>query len=441
MKLTKNAMMRLAKLTLAQASVGDLRVRIEASAQGNTRFALGGPTTGGDVERLTVAVTANQGSKSATAKGSATDEAGLLALVQRAEAMAAVAPDDPEHMPPLGATTYAKSKRRDAATAAMGAPQRDALVAAAVGAAAKQGVQASGFVSHRSDVVVVADRAGLLAADESTSVSMTTTCRTAAGGSARRAFVSHAVKGLDGAALSTDAAQWAKRSNAPTAMDPGTYTVVLAPAAVAELLDFLVDALGSRAATEGRSVFSAPGGGTMLGERLFAPTVQLFSDPTHPRYPAAPMADSGVPQTRTEWIVDGRLHALRAGRYWADRAGVPLRPRPSSIHLAAGEAAGDLMALVGQVDRGVLVSRFWYSRMLQRRSLTVTGMTRDGTFAIEKGKIARPIKNFRYNDSPLTMLSRLAVAGAASRTLGERVTVVPPLVVDGFHFESLSDAT
>jgi len=107
--------------------------------------------------------------------------------------------------------------------------------------------------------------------------------------------------------------------------------------------------------------------------------------------------------------------------------------------MSAG-GSGDLQALIGQVDKGILVSRFWYNRMLSRRTLTVTGLTRDGTFLIEKGAIARPIKNFRYNDSPLTMLSKLAAAGTPVRTGGDRVTVVPPVIVDGFHFESVSDA-
>ncbi|MBL4685590.1 MAG: hypothetical protein JKY37_13430, partial [Nannocystaceae bacterium] len=243
----------------------------------------------------------------------------------------------------------------------------------------------------------------------------------------------------DAAALASQAATWAKHGDGPTLLNPGVYTVVLAPAAVAVLLDFLVDAMGSRAAMEGRSVLSATGGNTKLGELLVAASVDLWSDPGHAKYPASPFSRTGVPQRRTEWIKAGRLLAMTAGRFWADRAGVAVRPRPSSIHLSAG-GAGDLEGLVKQVDRGVLVSRFWYSRMLQRRTLTVTGLTRDGTFAIEKGAIAGPIKNFRFNDSPLTMLGRLAAAGASVRTGGRRVTVVPPLIVEGFNFESVSDA-
>jgi len=439
MKLTKTEMTKLARRVLAQASVGDLRVQIDARQQGNTRFANGRPTTGGDVDQVTIAVTAAQGASTATATGNATDDAGLAALVQRAEAMAALSPENPEHMPPLGKTAHDKVKARDPAVAKMTAVERDAAVGKALGAAAKAGVEVAGFVKHETRVVVAGDRAGLMAAHESTSVSMTTTCRTGAGGSARRGFTSHALAGLDGEALAAEAAQWAKRSNGPTAMDPGRYTVVLAPAAVAELLGFFVGAMGARAAAEGRSALSAADGATKVGQQLAAASVDLWSDPAHPAHPASPMTTGGEPHARTEWIRGGRLLALTASRYWADRAGVPARPKPSSIHLSAG-GSGSLEALVGKVGKGILVTRFWYSRMLERRSLTVTGVTRDGTFAIENGKIGSSVKNFRYNDSPLNMLARIAASGTPVRTQGDRVTVVPPLVIEGFNFESVSDA-
>ncbi|MEM6997040.1 MAG: metallopeptidase TldD-related protein [Myxococcota bacterium] len=432
-------MTKLAKRVLAQASVGDLRVAIDARSTGNTRFALGRPSTGGDVQRLQISVTASRGAKSATAKGNATDDASLLALVQRAEAMAELSPDNPEHMPPLGTTRIDAVAASDRAAAAMDAGSRADAVQAAIKAANAAGVEVAGYVQHEARVRVAADRAGLLAAHASTAVSMSTTCRTAKGGSARRTFTSHAAKGLDGGALASEAAKWAKRSAGASVLQPGRYTVVLAPEAVSELLDFLVGALGSRSAMEGRSIWSAPGGKTKLGEQLFASSVDLWSDPSHPQHPASPMTGRGVPQARTEWIKGGRLLALTARRYWADKAGVPLRPRPSSIHLSTGQS-GDVEALVAKVDKGVLVSRFWYSRMLERRTLTVTGMTRDGTFAIEKGAVSGPVKNFRFNDSPVTMLSRLVAAGTPVRVAGQRVTVVPPIVVEGFNFESLSDA-
>ena len=121
-------------------------------------------------------------------------------------------------------------------------------------------------------------------------------------------------------------------------------------------------------------------------------------------------------------------------------SGVAVRPNPSSLHLAGG--SGSLDDLVAGVDKGVLVSRFWYNRMLQPRSILATGLTRDGTFWIEGGKIAKPVKNLRYNDSPVTLLTKVAAMGAAVRAGGttDSTVVVPPMVVEGFHFDSTSDA-
>lgn len=439
MKLTNNEMTKLAKRVLSQASVGDLRVRIDARREGNTRFAVGAPTTGGDVERLEVSVTASLGAKSATATGNAVDDASLLSLVSRAEAMAALAPENPEHMPPLGKTKLERVRAFDSATARLTAEQRAAAVKSAIDAAKGAGVDAAGFLQHQARVQVVADRSGLLAAHDRTSVSMTTTCRTAKGGSARRGFTSHSVAGLDAGALASDAAAWARRSSSPQTLQPGKYTLVMAPEAVADLLGFFVDALSSRAASEGRSVFSKPGGGTTVGEAMFASALSVWSDPADPKHPASPMTAQGEPQVRTEWVKGGRLLALTADRYWADRTGVVARPRPSSIHMSTG-GTGDAVSLISGVDRGVFVSRLWYNRMLSRRTLTVTGLTRDGTYLIEKGKLGAAVNNFRYNDSPLTMLTRLLAAGAPVRTGADRVTVVPPVVVEGFNFESICDA-
>ena len=134
------------------------------------------------------------------------------------------------------------------------------------------------------------------------------------------------------------------------------------------------------------------------------------------------------------------LRALSSGRYWSSKTGVAVRPMPSSLHLAGG--TGSLDDLIANVDKGVLVSRFWYNRMLQPRSILATGLTRDGTFWIEGGKIVRPVKNMRYNDSPLTLLTKASAMGTAVRAGGsvDRTDVVPPMVVEGFHFDSTSDA-
>lgn len=440
MSLSHSKIKRIAHKTLAQASVGDLRVKVSASRVGNARFAASGPTTGGDVERLMVSVTAvTPDGRMATAQGNQTDDAALAGLVRAAEQMASQVPIDPETMPPLGKTKLVRVANFDRKVAQMDAAQRIELVRSTISGAGQTSI--SGFIEHRDSAVYHADRAGLGGYHRQSALSMSCTCRTADHtGSAKRGFLSHTAHGLEGRVLAVDCAQWAQRSRSPKAIDPGRYTVVLAPQAVADLLLFFVGAMSHRKAVEGRSYFAGKQGGTRLGETLFGPNIHLRSDPADREHPATPMAADGTAQVATTWVEAGQLRALQAGRYWADKTGVAVRPVPSSVHMAGTTTTLD--QLIEGVDRGILVSRFWYNRMLAPRTITTTGLTRDGTFWIEKGKIVQPIGNLRYNDSPVTLLKKALALGQAQRaglTQGT-VVVVPPVVVDGFRFESRSEA-
>ncbi len=442
MSLRKNQAKAIVTQALDQASLGDVRVSVQAARTGNARWGASMPTTSGDVETLSVAVTAvTRDHRKATAKGNDTSKAGLARLVSQAEAMAALAPVDPEHMPPRGETSYLTAKAFDRKVSTMKASARTPIVEAAITTGKGQGLQMSGYLEHRDRAFAAGDRAGLFGYSRDTQLRLSTTARTEDGtGSAKAARVGFDIDTVDGSAIASEAALWALRSKSPTAIDPGDYTVVLAPQAVSDLLSFLIDAMSHRQATEGRSFFSDGAGGTKIGQALFAKSITLSSDPSDGNEPAAVMNADGAPQPKVTWIDGGVLRALRADRFWADKSGVPVRPGPSSLHLAGGTSSLD--ELIAGVDKGILVSRFWYNRMLQPRSILATGLTRDGTFWIEGGKLARPVKNLRYNDSPVTMLSKVSALGKAVRAgmTFERTDVVPPMVVDGFHFESTSDA-
>ncbi|MCR9160129.1 MAG: metallopeptidase TldD-related protein [Nannocystaceae bacterium] len=444
MSLRQNQTKAIITQALEQASLGDVRVSVSASKGGNARWGDSMPTTSGDIERLTVSVTAvTRDGRKATAQSNDTSKSGLAKLVAQAESMAALSPVDPEIMPPRGETRYLAAKAFDRKVSTMKAATRAPIVQSAIEAGTSQGLAMSGYLAHSDRTVAAGDRAGLFGYTRSTQLRASTTARTADGtGSAKAARVGFGASTVDGDALASEAALWALRSKEPTPLDPGDYTVILAPQAVSDLLGFLVGAMSHRAAVEGRSFFSAPGGKTKIGQALFHPSITLRSDPTDAKNPAAVMTTDGDPQPMVTWIEKGVLRALRAGRFWGDQAGVPVRPSPSSLHLSGGASTDSLLDLIGKVDKGVLVSRLWYNRMLQPRTITSTGLTRDGTFWIEGGKIVRPVKNLRYNDSVVTLLSNVAEMGAPVRAGGttDRTDVVPPMIVDGFHFDSTSDA-
>jgi predicted Zn-dependent protease len=214
-------------------------------------------------------------------------------------------------------------------------------------------------------------------------------------------------------------------------------TVVLEPMAVTELLQFLSGSLNARRADEGRSFFSKAGGGTQVGEKIFGDAITLRSDPTDPTMPGPTFDGEGVPLAPTSWIDKGTLTGLVYNRYWAKKQGKQATGFPNRWALAGGTATRD--ELVKGVTRGVLITRFWYLRMVDPQAILVTGLTRDGTFLIEKGEIVAPVNNFRFNESPAALLANVeAMSRETARTsIGWRV---PAIRAASFNLASISEA-
>jgi predicted Zn-dependent protease len=433
---------------LGAAMVPELVVSVRDRSGGHVRFARNQPTTEGDVETLSISVTASVAGQSATVVGNRSDTPSLIALVAEAEELAALSPVDPEHQPPVGNSLYLGVGAHDKPTAKLGAQDRAKLLQQAIAAADAANVELAGFLAHDERSVAVATSAGAFGFQASTAASLTTTCRTRdqagdqAGdqGSGWAGIESHRITSIDADAITALAAEKADLSRDPKALDPGEYLVILEPQAVAELLDFLIDAMDARAADEGRSWFSHPDGGTRVGEPLFHTSITLRSDPADKANPAPAFTHDGEAHKLVRWIHDGVVENLICSRYWAGKSGAPAIPRPSSLLLDGSDT--DLLEIVRAVDRAVLVTRFWYNRALDPRTILATGLTRDGTFLVEQGKITTAVNNFRYNDSPVKMLQNLVALGRPQRvvTRGGTVMVVPPIVVKDFNFASRSDA-
>ncbi len=429
------------KIALSSAMAPELVVTIRDRRTGNSRFAQGQPTTEGDVETLELAVTASVEGRSATAVGNRSDKASIQALVAEAEELAVLSPIDPEHMPPLPATRTLDVAGHDPATAKLGASERAKLLEQALAVARAQSIEIAGYLEHHDESFTVATSAGMFAWWPSSEASLSVTCRTLADhGSGWAGAVSHRAKRLDAEALARTAAEKADLSRDPEPLEPGKRLVVLEAQAVADLLGFFVGALDARAADEGRSAFSHPDGGSRVGEQLFDPRIEITSNPTDTEHPAQPFTGEGEPQRMVEWVANGVLRSLVCSRYWAAKTNQKSTPRPSSIHMRGEEV--ELLDLVRAIDEpAVLVTRFWYNRMLEPRTILATGLTRDGTFLIDEGRITKAVKNFRYNESPLTLLNNVVAFGRPQRVMsGGIVMVVPPMVVKDFNFASSSDA-
>ena len=302
-------------------------------------------------------------------------------------------------------------------------------------------VDVAGFFEHEASLSILGTTAGLRAASLATEAELSMTARTPDGtgsGWAGRSAIFAAE--LDAGALARVAVDKGVRSQKPRRLEPGRYTVVLEPAAVGELLRFLSMALSARNADEGRSFFARPGGGSKIGDKIFHDGVTLTSDPADALAPADSFDGDGQPVAATTWIENGVVTNLYYTRYWAAKQGKKPMGAPSRRHLHGGSAAS-IEELVRGVDRGVLVTHFFYIRMLDPQTLVATGLTRDGVFLIDKGEIVGPVQNFRFNESPVKMLANAdAMTRETVRTPAAPELRVPAIRTSDFNLASISEA-
>ena len=435
----------LVKRILGFSTADACRVSVSSRSRGNTRFAVNQVSTAGDTEDLQVAVRAVVGKKVGVATTNRLDDEALRRVVQTAERIAKLSPDDPELLPELGPQEYLPVDAWDDATAAADPAARAALVVAVTERARREGLVATGYLEVEAQAVAIGTSAGLFAYHRATDAAMTTTVRTAdgagsgwAGGAARR------LAGLDAATMGERAIEKARRSVNPVAVEPGRYTVVLEPTAVGNLVQLLAFATQARSADEGRSFFSKPGGGNKIGMQVVDPRVTLTGDPQHPDAPGAPFTGDGLATRKVTWIGEGVVRDLAYDRYWASRKNVAPVANPGSLQMQGGSSSLDEM--IASTERGILVTRFWYIRPVDPRTILYTGLTRDGTFLIEKGKVTRAVKNLRFNESPVFLLNNLEAMGrpvrvSASESGSTGLPVVAPAIkARDFNFTSLSDA-
>jgi predicted Zn-dependent protease len=278
--------------------------------------------------------------------------------------------------------------------------------------------------------------------------------RSAWAGAATRDFADVDVTALD-ASLAERLSWQARRVDLPA----GRYETLLPPTAVADMLTYMYWSAGARDAGEGRTVFSKPGGGTRIGERLSGQPLELFSDPSYPGLECAPFVvaytsgrdssvfDNGLASSRASWISSGTLSALHSSRYSAGLTGLPVTPAVDNLILTAPGATASLDEMIASTKRGLLLTCLWYIRVVDPQTLLLTGLTRDGVYLIEEGEVVGAVNNFRYNESPVGMLSRVLEVGATEKTLPREWgdyfnrAAMPPLRIEAFNMSSVSQAS
>jgi predicted Zn-dependent protease len=424
---------------LALSKADETSVTINGGRTGNIRYARNTISTSGETDNLTLTVTCVFGKKSGSATTNELDAASMKKVVRQAEDTARLAPENPEYVSMLGPQQYAKGANFAQTTAGITPQFRADAAAASIHTCVAKKLVAAGYLEDESGFIAIGNNKGLFGYNQDSSVDFTVTVRTPDGkgsGFAVQNFTD--ASRLNSKTATETAAQKAIASASAVEMPPGKYTVILEPAALAGFIAFFLAALDARNADEGRSYFSKKEEGTKLGEALFSEKLTLYSDPSHPDVPGAPFIADGRPLERVAWVENGVLKNLAYSRYWAEKKGVKATPAPGasgSIILQGGNQSLDDM--IHSTTKGILVTRTWYMRMVDPQNVSITGLTRDGVFYIENGTIKHAVKNFRFNESPMTMFRNLEAIGTPVR-IGN--SLIPPLKIRDFNFTSLSDA-
>jgi predicted Zn-dependent protease len=445
--LSRDDCRRLTQQVLGMSRAEGCELVLGSGLDGNTRSAVDGITTSGDVWDAWLTIASRFGKRSAAVDTNRFDTASLASAVASSERLAQLAPENPELMPLLGPQPVIEVPALAASTVKLDGKTRAASAAVVVDAALEAGLRPAGFLTRQVSAVAIANSAGLFTYHLSSRAGHSVTLRTANGDGSGWAGTNHNDwnRALPAAEVARRAISKATMSRQPTSLEAGKYTVVLEPQAVANILQLLTSSMDARSADEGRSFFSRRGGGNRLGEQVVDPRVTILSDPSDPDLLESPYTSEGETIGRTVWIEQGVVRNLQYSRYWAERQGVTPRPMGGGTRMLGTEATLD--ELIAQVDRGLLVTRFWYIRSVDPRTILHTGLTRDGVFLIEQGKITRPVNNFRFNESPISMLGNLVALGRPERVPGTEsggadgsAIVVPPIVTRDFHFTSVSEA-
>ncbi|MEU7568175.1 metallopeptidase TldD-related protein [Streptomyces fradiae] len=436
-------------------------VLADEHSSANLRWAGNALTTNGVTRGRTLTVVATVDGAEGTASGvvsrSAVTAGELEPLVRAAEAAARAAGPAEDAQPLVGGVPESAGFRE--APAETSSAVFDAFAPAlgeAFGRARAGGRELYGFASHELTSTYLGTSTGLRLRHDQPNGTLELNAkspdrgRSAWAGRATRDFAD-----VDPLAMDEELArrlEWARRR---VELPAGRYETLLPPTAVADLLIYQQWSAAARDAVEGRTVFSRPGGGTRVGERLASLPLTLRSDPAEPGLESAPFViahasgddasvfDNGLPVEPVDWIREGRLERLVTTRHTAALTGSPVAPGAGNLVLDGG-GGRSLEEMVASTGRGLLLTCLWYIREVDPATLLLTGLTRDGVYLVEGGEVVAEVNNFRFNESPVDLLGRASEAGRTERTLprewGDWFTraAMPPLRVPDFHMSSVS---
>ena len=431
-------------LRLAKArGIAETEVHLDEHIEALTRFANNAIHQHVAEQGLSVSIRTVVDSRTARVTTNRLDEDSLRTALENSLSLASQQPRDPHLLPLPAKQNYRPVRRFHPATALLSAEDRSRAVKQACQMAERRGQVAAGIFSSGQSQSLLANSSGLSAFYRQTHATFSVTMQQGSATSWAKGN-SGDVRQFDPLALAKTASEKAARAQNPVELAPGHYTVILEPAAVLDLVGFLFYDFAATAVADKRSCLSGRVGKALLGKNI-----TIFDDVYHPSQLGAPFDGEGIPRRRVTLVDHGVVRNLVYSRGSAQKA----RTKPTGHGFALpneyGEAPMNLVVqgestsveeMIASTERGLLVTRFWYIREVDPYEKIMTGMTRDGLFLVEKGKIVRAARNFRFNQSVLEMLRNVECLGPARRATGEEAfeMVVPPMKVGNFHFSEVT---
>ncbi len=426
---------RMSDIVISSGRADDVFVSLNDSDTATLRFANNQAIQHVSVRRPKLTIRVAFGNKTGSASTNRLDKASLVAALRLAEQIAQLAPDDPEYLPPLGPQTYLRMNSHVARTANATSMDLAKNTKPVVDQCVEKGLVGAGIMSRSFQARGVAASTGLFGFQESTEArfSLTATAEDSSG------WVLNAhrdIGSLDVSAMTRSAVMKAIASRKPRELATGHYPVIFEPAAVAGIFAPFLWSLGAKRYHRGDSPFSG-----QLNSVVLDPRLAISSDPVHPNLLGESFTSDGMATQSQTWVDRGVLRQLHYDRFTASEHNVAPNPGPSAAVLAfQGETADSVDALIAQAERAILVTNFWYIRFVDRTDLTMTGMTRDGTFLVENGRIVAGLKNFRFHDSPLRCMKQVEAATAPTHgiTINGDKMLLPAMRLPDFHLSSVT---
>ena len=448
MLLTEKEARTICDQLLSYVKAEDAIVSVGGEIESNLRFAANSFTTNGRREDTSVNVAVWIDKKRGAASVNDTSPESLRAVVAEAESLARISPVDREYLPTLSQQQYKPVNGYAEATANISAAKRAKDISEVIAACEKAKVIGAGFHQANAYASASATKNGNFNYQRSSIVSLGMTARTPDGGSSGYFLRNHFdVNKLDTARVAREAIRKALESRNPREIPAEPYPVILEPQAVADLLGSFQFTFDARNADEGRNAFAAPGGKTKAGEKVFDERLNFYSDPWQTELPGSQAAQAGIPAQKIYLVRNGVVENLIYSRFWAQRQGKQPTPGPVNGIMESSAPPATFDEMIKSMERGLLVSRFWYIRSVDPRTALVTGLTRDGVWYIERGAIRHAVKNFRFNQSILQMLApgNVEMIGSPERVSGSEsqggsAALLPALKLKAFNFTSQSEA-